>query len=111
MSYEENMARFRGAPMGRPSSGVAPTGPVELTEVEIDEGGYDDMGSYWGTGLPLWYACDATCQYEDWFRASDLDAAKSKLQEWFPGVSFLGDTEVEPVAQPIVKARPQSPGM
>lgn len=39
-----------GAPMGRRSYGTAPDAPrsVYLFRVQLDSGGYDDGGAYWG---------------------------------------------------------------
>ena len=49
----------RGAPMGRPDEGTAPTSKVRLFKVRLDQG-YDDGGAYWGVrfipGLCLYVA-------------------------------------------------------
>lgn len=47
-----------GAPFGRAAScpGVAPEGKVRLFRVNLDSGGYDDGGAYWGIGTPLYCA-------------------------------------------------------
>lgn len=46
----ENVNCSRGAPMGRCSFGTPPTDPrtVSLFKVNLDSGGYDDGGAYWG---------------------------------------------------------------
>lgn len=51
----------RGAPMGR-SSGhfLDPSaGKVRLFRVNLNSGGYDDGGAYWGLGANLWCGIDA----------------------------------------------------
>lgn len=47
-----------GAPMGRREYNRPPTKArtVRLYRVNLDNGGYDDGGAYWGTGEPLWCA-------------------------------------------------------
>lgn len=53
-----------GAPMGRTSYGVncvedAPAKSVRLFRVNLDSGGYDDGGAYWGHGSAIYCArCD-----------------------------------------------------
>lgn len=66
----------RGASMGRHSYGTPEdcTGEIELFQVEIDKGGYDDGGSYWGIGKPLWCArCGE--DYQDFARAETKEQA------------------------------------
>lgn len=51
----------RGAPLGRSSDSALATdvtSSVRLFKVNVDRGGYDDGGAYWGIGLPLWCAID-----------------------------------------------------
>jgi hypothetical protein len=85
-----------GAPMGR--GGVEPRDLVTLTahapdcrlfmhRVEINGGGYDSGGAYWGHGKPLWRAwfVDANGdEVETFFRAWTRDEAKAQ----FPGRRF-----------------------
>lgn len=44
-----------GVPMGRTSFGQ-PTYPLRLFRVNIESGGYDDDGHYWGKGQLLYMA-------------------------------------------------------
>jgi hypothetical protein len=50
--YQENpvppLSAKYGAPMGRGSDMLDPDGPWKAEEVELDEGGYDAGGAYWG---------------------------------------------------------------
>lgn len=52
-----------GAPMGRRDSGHLDTAEpknIRLFKVNLDNGGYDDGGAYWGHGLqPLFCAIDS----------------------------------------------------
>lgn len=50
-----------GAPMGRHSDGFIETDEpnfIRLFRVNLDSGGYDDGGAYWGHGEPLYCAID-----------------------------------------------------
>jgi hypothetical protein len=50
-----------GAPMGRNSYGLIQNcepRTVRLFRVNLDQGGYDDGGAYWGTGEPIYCATD-----------------------------------------------------
>lgn len=50
-----------GAPMGRPENGyisVDVPRSIRLFRVNLDSGGYDDGGAYWGHGDPLYCARD-----------------------------------------------------
>lgn len=55
-----NVSGFYGAPMGRHSAPDLDTTPhtVRLFRVNLDSGGYDDGGAYWGHGGALWCAID-----------------------------------------------------
>lgn len=47
----------RGAAVGQPDRHVdAPTPRFYLRRVRLNSGGYDDFGSYWGCGAPLYQA-------------------------------------------------------
>lgn len=60
-----------GAPMGRSSYGVpeqcAPKS-IRVFKVNLDSGGYDDGGAYWGHGDALYCATD-DADYRDFTRA------------------------------------------
>lgn len=69
----------RGAPMGRKSFGAIPeeSKSVSLFKVELDSGGYDDGGAYWGlSGASLYCARSDDGAYQGFTRAnSRLEAA------------------------------------
>jgi len=61
MSQLEQVDCRYGAPMGRREDGNLETDVrrfVRLFRVQLDSGGYDDGGAYWGIGSPLWCAID-----------------------------------------------------
>lgn len=75
-----------GAPMGRAEYNKPPTKArkVRLYRVNLDSGGYDDGGAYWGLGGPLWCAEaneDSTGQetYRAFVRAPNRRAAMREL--------------------------------
>ncbi len=55
-----NVSCAYGAPMGRHSAPDLDTtrGTVRLFKVNLDSGGYDDGGAYWGHGSPIYCALD-----------------------------------------------------
>lgn len=66
-----------GAPMGRESFGK-PKYPVRLRKVNIDRGGYDDGGHYWGSGKPLYMATGDG--YQEFQRANSRKDAAELLE-------------------------------
>ena len=80
-----------GAPMGSPSFPIPDSLPdrsIRLALVPINAGGYDRSGTYWGLGMPLYYASwetdtdsqsafiRASCRY---YAARKLHIPESKL--------------------------------
>lgn len=80
----------RGAALGQPSQvpEAAPLSRISLRRERLDSGGYDSSGSYWGIGSPLYWAADDSGAYEEWFRASDREAAKEHVRETYPAARF-----------------------
>lgn len=70
----------RGAPMGRPHAHWLDNEPksIRLFRVNLDSGGYDDGGAYWGSGQPLWCARDRSGA-EQFVRANSRIAAVAIL--------------------------------
>ena len=69
-----------GAPMGRSSHGsVVPGQKVRLIRLNIDGGGYDDGGAYWGLGKPVYMAWTVDAEYEGYIRANSRKEAASEL--------------------------------
>ena len=74
--FSDVNCRF-GAPMGRSDSPLGCTG-VRVFRVNLDSGGYDDGGAYWGHGQPLYCA---TCAEDGrvFIRADSRLAAVAEL--------------------------------
>lgn len=76
-----------GAPMGRYTGPDYLEGKVYLRRIQIDSGGYDSGGAYWGIGAPLYYAEDAAGNSQ-FFRAANRERAKEILWNKFPELRF-----------------------
>lgn len=60
-----------------------------LERVRLNKGGYDTDGSYWGTGLPLYYyTCEERCLYK-YIRAYDREDAKRIIMKEYPSARFF----------------------
>ena len=82
MKQFNDVNNSRGAPMGRHSFGqIHDSGPhsIRLFRVNLDSGGYDDGGAYWGIGRPLWCVTDNQ-GYRQFTRARSRIAAIIELQ-------------------------------
>lgn len=77
----QNMDCSRGAPTGRRSYGEMPTGTrsIKLYLVNLDNGGYDDGGAYWGGGMALYCAESPGGNYRDFVRAVNRKEAAQRL--------------------------------
>lgn len=77
-----------GAAHGRPAlTPGSPEGTIYIQEIELDEGGYDCCGTYWGIGAPLFYVEGETAEgkaYERTVRASGFPALKERMLAEFP---------------------------
>lgn len=60
MAQFENVSSQYGAPMGRREGRNYPdvARSIRVFQVNINNGGYDDGGAYWGVGKPLFCATD-----------------------------------------------------
>jgi hypothetical protein len=86
--YETKGYSMYGAQMGRRDRDtIFPGDKVRLYKVNLDSGGYDKGGAYWGHGTPLYCAEneDGAIMY---FRAYNRETAKSKLLETFDKLRF-----------------------
>lgn len=75
-----------GAPMGRSESNLG-SGKVHLQKVNLNSGGYDRGGAYWGTGTQLYVAWDDEGG-EVYARAHSRAAVKQLLSDQYTGISF-----------------------
>ena len=65
--------------------------PVTLRLVRLNRSGYDSAGSYWGSGMPLFWVSgeDASGrEVSDHIRAADRAAAKDMVRSMVPGARF-----------------------
>lgn len=82
MKTQFNIVASRyGAPMGRASFGTPESAEskIRLFRVNLDAGGYDDGGAYWGTGKPLFCATDGA-DYRQFARANSRLAAVAEFE-------------------------------
>jgi hypothetical protein len=61
---------------------------VSLRRIRINQGGYDDGGSYWGLGDPLYWAGSDCGTVDLWFRSDDRASAKDHVRSQFPNARF-----------------------
>lgn len=61
-----------------------------LRKVRLNAGGYDNMGSYWGTGNPLYFAADESKPDLPSFylRARNREHAKQVVVARWPHATF-----------------------
>lgn len=79
----------RGAALGRALIMDAPkdySGKIHVTRVRIDRGGYDQNGTYWGAGAPLYWCTNDTCDDDIDFvvRAADRESARQRVLDHYP---------------------------
>ena len=79
--------------MGRPSihSGVDPSATIKmyLRRVLLDDGGYDDNGTYFGHGQPIFWYADAEGTIDCTVRAKDRDGAQKRVRDLYPKATFF----------------------
>jgi hypothetical protein len=80
-----------GADMGRRSEKptIFGAGRVRLQKVELDRGGYDNGGAYWGSGVQLWCAWTNDGEFTSYLRAPTRAGAVAEIRRTFPEVKFF----------------------
>jgi hypothetical protein len=84
----------RGAAFGRHSyhlpvnDTVYFTGKVHLRRVNLDSGGYDPNGTYFGIGEPLYWCANEDCTVDFVLRASTREEAKRQVRKTYPSARF-----------------------
>lgn len=70
---------------------LAPAGVVDvtITRCNIDSGGYDSGGAYWGTGQPIYWASSECGTVDMYLRAKSARLAKSEVISKFPNARFV----------------------
>lgn len=96
-SYKTNDPRgwcgdpSRGAALGRATIQDAPeafSGKLTLRRVQLDSGGYDPNGTYFGTGAPLYWTASEDGEIDYVLRASEREDARSKVRAKYPSARF-----------------------
>jgi len=94
--YQTKGYSSRGARMGRGDDDLDLSQPLDLTEVYVDDGGYDEGGAYWGTGQPLWCASDCAGGAV-YTRAASREGAMRKLEAEMPcAIMWASANPIEP---------------
>ena len=82
-----------GAPMGRRESHGEPEPGAtwHIQRVELDSGGYDSGGAYWGIGAPLYRTVSTCGNVETFERFASRAAAEAQLRETYPDATIAGE--------------------
>jgi hypothetical protein len=64
---------------------------LHVRRIRIDEGGYDENGTYFGSGDPLFWFADGAGDVDAVLRAKGLTDAMSKIRETYPLATFPDD--------------------
>lgn len=63
---------------------------LRMRKLRFVDGDYDEMGAYWGSGNPIWFAGgeDAKEQVQIFVRAETRSIAKDKIRTLLPKATF-----------------------
>jgi len=100
MNYSNNAFAVTayGAPMGRPSIHLdEPNAAVVLTvsHVEVDDGGYDANGTYFGLGKPLFWVTDEEGTVDFMVRGWDQEEVLETVRRLYPNATFQHGQDIE----------------
>lgn len=82
----------RGAAMGRRDIHNEATeweGKVYLRRVPLDSGGYDQNGTYFGSGMPLWWYSNSEGTIDGVARAQSRRGAREEVLKTYPKARFF----------------------
>lgn len=88
----------RGAAMGRATIHDEPkewAGELTIRNIHLDEGGYDENGTYFGTGTDLWWYANEEGTIDAVLRAVSRKVAEKKIHEIYPNATFSTAIDVE----------------
>jgi len=87
-----------GAALGRPAVVGDPSASLTLIlrQVNIDEGGYDRNGTYFGTPMTMWWYGDDGGEVDRTLRAATWDAAAAKVRALYPTATVVRPSEPSP---------------
>ena len=82
----------RGAAMGRPTiHDPAFEGHLHVREMPLDEG-YDENGTYFGMGKPLYWVANEQLTVDYMIRADDFDDVNKQVREQYPRMRSMDIT-------------------
>jgi hypothetical protein len=102
-SYTDNDPRGfcgdpkRGAALGRPSihftfsDGTPEFESLSVIRKQLDDGGYDENGTYFGIGDPLFWVSSEGGEVDYMIRAHNLNDARAQVRGRYPSVAIAGD--------------------
>lgn len=88
----------RGAALGRNDKHTSAdfAGELTLREIHIDQEGYDDNGTYWGTGDPLYWYANEEGTIDACIRATKREIAMMAVRDEYPRATFAAMASVDP---------------
>lgn len=98
-SYEVNHPRGwmgdpkRGSSFGRTPRHATPdfAGELVVRRVVVEDDGYDRLGTYWGTGKPLFWYADADGMIDSTCRADSSELALLHVKNKYPNAQLRED--------------------
>jgi len=60
-----------------------------LHRIRLNQGGYDCLGRYWGTGAPLYMFAREDDAHSGYLRAATREDAKAQVRDAHPGARFF----------------------
>jgi len=84
----------RGAALGRPSiMGELSEGEaLNIVRKQLDDGGYDENGTYFGIGDPLFWVASEDGEVDYVMRAKNISEARAQVKADYPNAEIAGDS-------------------
>ena len=88
MAHQRDISHFTGSFMAGTS--IPARKSFRVTRVKWGKDpGYDENGTYWGIGAPVYEVEDVETGDYGYLRSSDMSGAKAKVTAKFPGAKFV----------------------
>jgi hypothetical protein len=83
----------RGSALGRATiqESIEDGEILNIVRKELDDGGYDELGTYFGIGDPIYWVSSENGEVDYIVRAKNLKDAREQVSKDYPGVIFGGD--------------------
>jgi hypothetical protein len=80
----------RGAARGRPTvrGSAEYDGLLSLVHIRLDVGGHDRLGTYFGSGRPIYWYASADGTIDGVLRAESREDAKEQVKKLYPSARF-----------------------